>query len=337
MTSQPTSARQGANTAPLAALSEPEVVILLASYQGARFLPAQLDSIAAQSHRNWSLIISDDGSTDGSRDIVDRFACRHGNQRVTLVDGPCAGATANFLHLLQIAPEGKILAFSDQDDVWMPQKLARAVTALHQTTGPTHYAARTLICDEYLRPLAQSRHFRRPFGFRNALIQACMAGNTSVFNAGAARILKAGAAHARDAGVVSHDWWAYQLLSGSGGQILRDHQPVLHYRQHGRSEIGRNDTALALIKRLGMLFTGDFGQWLHANTKALAAAETLTDENRRTLAEFGKALELPGPLAAARLRRLGLYRHTRAGSAAFHAAALAGRLRQRRSDSNPSR
>lgn len=316
---------------------QPEVVILMATYQGARFLQAQLDSIAGQTHANWSLIASDDGSSDGSREILARFAAAHDAGRVTLIDGPRAGATRNFLHLLDAAPGDRILGFCDQDDVWLPGKLARAVSTLRACDGAAHYAARTVICDEELRPVTESRHFGRPFGFRNALIQACMAGNASVFNAEAARILKAGAAAAAQARIVSHDWWAYQLLSGSGAQILRDAEPVLLYRQHGRSEMGRNDTARAMAKRFGMLFAGDFGRWLRANHLALSGAETLTAANRALLAEFGEALFLPGPQAARALRRLGLYRHTRPGTLAFYAAAAAGRLRQPRSEASLTR
>lgn len=305
----------------------PRIVILMAVYQGARFLQAQLDSIALQTYRHWSLIASDDGSTDGSREILAGFSANYPG-RVTLIEGPKGGATQNFLHLLQQAPEGHYISFCDQDDWWLPDKLSRAVAMLQSVQGPGHYAARTLICDEDLHPLTGSRYFARPFGFRNALIQACMAGNTSIFNEPAARILRAGAGAAAEAGVTAHDWWAYQLMSGSAAQIIRDDSPALLYRQHEQSEMGRNDTARALIRRLGLLADGNFGCWLSANHQALTAAPSLTDENRRILQEFGAALHLPGPRAARVFRRLGLYRHTVPGTAAFYAAAAAGRLRQ---------
>ena len=316
-------------------MNPPRIVILMAVYQGARFLQAQLDSIAVQSYRYWSLIASDDGSTDGSREILARFAAQNPG-RITLIDGPKKGATQNFLHLLLQAPEGHYISFCDQDDWWLPDKLSRAVAMLQPVQGPAHYAARTLICDEDLRPLTGSRYFLRPFRFQNALIQACMAGNTSIFNEQAARILRAGARAAADAGVTAHDWWAYQLMSGSAAQIIRDDSPALLYRQHGRSEMGRNDTARALVRRLGLLADGNFGGWLSANHQALTAASSLTEENRRILQEFGAALHLPGPKAAQVFRRLGLYRHTAPGTAAFYAAAAAGRLRQPRGN-NPDR
>ncbi len=92
------------------------VTILLASYRGASFIEAQLDSIAAQTHRNWRLIVSDDGSDDETRDIAADFAARRPAGQVRIIDGPRRGATQNFLHLLSAATDGMI-AFCDQDDV----------------------------------------------------------------------------------------------------------------------------------------------------------------------------------------------------------------------------
>lgn len=314
------------------------ITILLASFQGAAFIDTQLESIAEQTFENWRLLVSDDGSRDGTRDIVARFARRHQPGRVELIDGPGRGATQNFLHLLGRAPQDQMLAFCDQDDRWFPDKLARAADALAQRHGPAHYAARTIIANHDLTPIAGSRSFARPFAFRNALVQACMAGNTSVFNVAAARLLRAGAIEASRAGVESHDWWAYQLCAGAGAGLIHDPRPALLYRQHTRSEMGRNDTPGAMAKRFGMLFAGRYGAWLAANVRALTPMrDQLTPDSRDVLDRFSEALHMPGPLAALAMRRLGLYRHGRAGTTALYSAALAGRLRQPRSPRIPSR
>ncbi|WP_255328080.1 glycosyltransferase [Paracoccus albicereus] len=307
------------------------IVILMAVYNGARHMQAQLDSIAAQDHQDWSLIVGDDGSDDDSRKIVDAFAASQPGGRVRRIDGPRAGATANFLHLVDAAPEGCALAFCDQDDVWLRDKLARAASALaSHGAGAAHYSARTIIAGPDLKPLGPSPRFTRPFGLRNALVQACTAGNTSVFSPSAAAILRAGAGAARRADVVSHDWWAYQLIAASGGSILKDDQPVLLYRQHGGNEMGRNDTWRAKVKRLGMLFDGDFGRWMRANVNALQGADDLlTPEARDITAHLQSLLAASGPKAAAGFAQLGLYRHEAAGTAALYLAAAAGRLRQR--------
>lgn len=314
------------------------VAILLASFRGARFIGVQLDSIAAQTHRNWRLIVSDDGSEDGTRDIVRDFAAQRPPGQVVLTDGPRAGATRNFLHLIGQAPEGMALAFADQDDKWFPDKLSRAMAAVAAAEGPAHYAARTVVADPDLQPLRDSPLYIRPRRFRNALVQACMAGNCSVFNPAAAVLLKQAVAAAEAAGIESHDWWAYQLMSGAGAAILHDPQPALLYRQHGHAEMGRNDTPRAMARRLGLLLSGDYGNWLAANHRALdGARHLLTPEARRLLDDFAGAIRRPGPVAALRMARLGLYRQTRAGTAALYLAAVLGRLSQSRSPSSASR
>lgn len=316
----------------------PEVQILMATYQGGRFLQEQLHSIGAQRYTNWRLFVSDDGSWDNTRDLVASFAAQVGHGRVHLIEGPRQGATQNFLHLIQQAPENRMLAFCDQDDVWHPDKLAFAVESLGEIKGPAHYAARTIITDEKLAPVAQSRRFNRPLTFRNALVQACMAGNTSVFNPDAAALLKSGVEAARLAKIESHDWWAYQLTSGAGAAIIHDPRPMLMYRQHSQAEMGRNDTISAMAKRLGKLFAGDYGSWVGANLAALSQCRALlTTENRQVLDGVVAALQCRGPFAAQRLRRLGLYRQTTAGTVALLAATTMGRLRQPLSSNNRSR
>lgn len=314
--------------APLPARAGPPVTVLMATCRGATVIGAQLASIAAQTHGDWHLIVSDDGSTDGTRAVVADFMAARPPGQVRLVEGPGRGSARNFLHLLGLAPPGMV-AFCDQDDVWFPDKLARAVAALAPCSGPAHYAARTIITDPDLNRVAESRHFRRPLGFRNALVQAVMAGNTTVLNAEAVAVLQDGAAMIGDATIQAHDWWAYQITAGIGATLIHDPRPVLLYRQHAGNLLGRNDTLPAMAQRFGKLFSGEYRRWLGGNLAALAPfRDRLLPGNRAILDGFSEALALPGPEAALRLRRLGLYRQTRPGTAALLAAAAMGRLRQ---------
>ncbi len=310
----------------------PPITIVMATYNGARYLPAQLDSIVAQSWRDWRLLVSDDGSGDGTAEIVADYAQTRCPGRIQVVRGPGRGATANFLSLIARADPAGWIAFADQDDIWKPDKLARAADWLSAQDGPAVYAARTTICDEQIRALAPAPHFPGPFGFRNALIQACLPGNTTVANASALALLQSAAPAAYAAGVVSHDWWVYQLLSGAGARIRRDPAQVLLYRQHPGNVMGRNDTATARAARISMLFDGSFASWLASNQIALEAAKaSLLPENRRILDRFGAMLEAAGPSALCHMLALRLYRQSTAGTLAVQAAALAGKLRGRRS------
>ncbi len=130
------------------------VLIGLALYNGAEHVAAQLDSIAAQDHRDWRLVVSDDGSSDAGPAIVQEFAARFPPGQVTLIAGPRGGATRNFLSMMALPDGDEYLSLADQDDVWRPDKLGRALAALHARPEAGLYSACTTICDADLTPLA---------------------------------------------------------------------------------------------------------------------------------------------------------------------------------------
>lgn len=307
----------------------PRIAILLASYNGGQFLQAQLDSLLNQSFENWRLVVSDDGSSDNTREIVSDFAKQNPERSVSLIDGPKLGATKNFLSMLPQVQEGEAFAFCDQDDVWLPNRLMLGVSALTNIhDSPALHVTRTTICDLRLKPLKPAPLYSRPASFRNALVQACTPANTMLVNAAGASALKRTMPFAYKANVISHDWWSYLVISGIGGEVIRDPAQTVLYRQHPKNVMGRNDTLLAAFARLRGLGRGDYGRWLHNNVQALSTVRgNLTEKNRELLDHFTQALAMPGPLAFARLRDLAVYRQTRFGTAALLSAAALGKLR----------
>lgn len=305
----------------------PHIHILMATWNGAAHLGEQLASFEAQTHRDWSLWVSDDGSTDGTAGIVQRFAAARPG-RVRLFDGPRRGSAANFLSLLGHAelPDGAV-AFSDQDDVWLPHRLGRALEELRAGDGrPCVYASRTIRTDEALRPLSPSTLHPGPPSFRNALVQNILAGNTLVLDAAAARLLRGTVPAALEAGVRHHDWWVYLVAAGAGARIVNDEEPGLLYRQHASNHMGAHSGAGAAIARLSALRRGEFADWVGRNLRALDAVEDrLAPEAREILRDFGRLRALRGATARARgLRALGLHRQSRKGSAALLAMAAMG-------------
>ena len=306
------------------------VTILLATRDGAAHLGPQLDSIAAQSHRDWSLIVSDDGSADATCTMVERFARQRENP-VTLLQGPGRGSAANFLFLMRewaaLAPPDAWMAFSDQDDVWLADKIARAVDLLARVPagGPALYCSRSWVCDTGLANRRLSAPRPHPPGFRNALVQNIAAGNTIVLNPAAARLA---AAAAQEAGqVVVHDWWLYQLITGCGGTVLHDDRPGLLYRQHSGNLIGANDGLAARARRVSGLLGGTVRDWNAVNIAALRrSAYRLTPENRALLEAFAHARRAHLPARLAALARLGLYRQSRPATLSLYLAALLRRL-----------
>lgn len=311
-------------TAPL--VDAPEVAVLLALRDGECFLPEQLASLQAQEGVRWRLLASDDGSSDATPAILRTFAEARPPRQVRLIEGPQQGPAANFLHLLRHAPiSADYAAFADQDDVWLPGKLARAVAQLGgaEDSRPALYCGRTIIVAADLTRTGQSPLFARPPSFRNALTQCIGGGNTMVMNRPALILARAAAGEAGR--VVMHDWWLYQLITGAGGRVVYDAEPQILYRQHGRNQIGANCSVAARMRRLRMLAQGMLRDWNEVNIAALtASAHRLTPENRAILTAFAKARRSPLPRRMAALRRLGLYRQTRGGEWSYIAAAAAG-------------
>ena len=112
--------------------SRPEVAILLSTFNGERFLAAQLDSLLDQTRRSWELCWRDDGSDDGTVPLMQAFmdGSGRGRCRRSDADEQRLGITASFMRLLRAAPPSPCVAFADQDDVWLPEKLARGVDCL---------------------------------------------------------------------------------------------------------------------------------------------------------------------------------------------------------------
>ncbi len=299
-----------------------KVTVLLATYNGAMFLPQQLASIAAQTHSDWQIVVSDDGSTDATREQLNAFARVHPLQ---VIDGPRQGFAANFMHLLCETPCEDYLAFADQDDVWDADHLARGIAALQQVPAdiPALYGARTRLIDTLGNPCGMSSLFIRPPRFGNALVQSLAGGNTMMLNRAAHALLQ----RAGRLNVVSHDWWFYQLISGAGGRIIYDPIPSLSYRQHECNLVGANRGLVATTRRIRLLLQGRFAHWNDVQVQALQqSAALLSDENRHRLEWF---MQARGHGLLKRLMgfiRAGIYRQTLVGEAGLWVAVLLKRI-----------
>lgn len=306
---------------------EPTVAILLCTLNGENHLRAQLDSFDAQQHRNWRLWISDDGSQDRTPAVLDAYRQTQSPGRVSLLSGPGRGFVANFMAITcQADIDADFYAYADQDDVWETDKLNRAIAHLSQadTRIPALYCSRTRAIDRTGRSLGCSPLFPKPPGFANALVQNIGGGNTMVFNRAARDLLRKAGPKVH---VVTHDWWAYLLISGCGGQVFYDPYPSVLYRQHGKNLTGANASWVARAIRVRMLWQGHFRQWSDLNLNALAqASHLLTNENKALLARFTAARRKKGLSRMIDLLASGVYRQTTLGTASLILAATLGRI-----------
>lgn len=306
----------------------PPVTVLLGQLNGARFLEAQLSSIAAQTGCHPNLIVSDDGSSDHGPMLVKAFSTRHPDIGVTRIDGPQRGFAQNFLYLLRsVGPDAPYVALCDQDDYWLPGRLARALRMLEAVPPgmPALYGSRTLVCNADLTPRKPSPLHARPPSFCNALVQSIAGGNTMVLNRAALDLAQAASLEAKK--VVSHDWWLYQIITGAGGRVIYDREPGVLYRQHAHNMIGANNSIRGGLIRLGAVLAGRFAHWNALNIETLtASSHRFTPENRAILQDFARMRTAPLPRRLWLMRRLRLHRQTRKGDLALWLAAMLRRI-----------
>ncbi|NWC28996.1 glycosyltransferase family 2 protein [Pseudomonas tolaasii] len=300
-----------------------KVAVLMCSYNGEAFVAEQLDSIERQRHSRWQLVVSDDGSTDRTLEVFQAYRERWGDERLSVVAGPQRGFVTNFLSLTcRDDIHADYFAWCDQDDIWGDEKLQVAVNWLQSQPSdmPALYCGRTRLVGDSGVMLGFSPLFSLPPHFSNALVQSIAGGNTMVFNQAARQlIMEAG----MDVVVPSHDWWAYQLVTGAGGVVYYDPEPQMQYRQHDENLIGSNSSWAARLVRLRMIFQGRFHEWNDQNIRALEAMEhRLCEEQRATLARFKSARSQTLLRRILGFRSAGLYRQTLMGNLGLILATL---------------
>ncbi|WP_427871164.1 glycosyltransferase family 2 protein [Leucobacter luti] len=239
----------------------PLVVILLATFNGAKYLKPQLASLDSQVHNNWHLVVWDDGSTDSTPELLRSFAdARPG--RVTILEGePVRSASGNFFRLLRAAPPADFYALCDQDDVWHPDKLTTMIAGLqwmgeqHPIRSPALAFSDLRVVDRDLCLLRESfmgqikaRPERASFG--SLIVENLAPGCSMVFNSALLRELYE-EPETRNAAIM-HDWWLI-LLAISTGRVGYVDRALVDYRQHESNTLGtvtRAGIRFALTKLL---------------------------------------------------------------------------------------
>jgi len=225
----------------------PEVNILLSTFNGEKFLRPLFDSLLRQDYPKVRILVRDDGSTDGTAELLGEW---EGLPGVTVERGENLGFVQSFFRLLADAPpEASFFAFCDQDDIWQKDKISRAVDLLRahgHPDQPALYCGRSLLVAEDLSLLGPKALPRRGPSFASALVQNIATGCTVVLNA-AARQLLVGRLPKR---VPSHDWWCYLVMSALG-RVIYDPEPKVLYRQHAANVVGHKTRVIdKLSKRL---------------------------------------------------------------------------------------
>lgn len=209
------------------------VEVLLSTYNAAGYLPDLMASIRLQTYSRLSLRIRDDGSTDDTLSVVSSLRSDPLVRDITL--GKNVGATKSFFLLMRAAwrQGSQIVALCDQDDVWLPDKVARGVAALSEIREPALYCGAVIVTDQSLEPLWLHRRAKVAPSFANALVENIATGSTIMLNAAALEL----ACQWIPQNALQHDAWLYLLISGVG-TVIYDEHPLLLYRQHFANAIG---------------------------------------------------------------------------------------------------
>ncbi|MCD7746007.1 MAG: glycosyltransferase family 2 protein [Lachnospiraceae bacterium] len=292
-----------------------KVAVLLSSYNGERFIREQIESICAQTYPNLTLYVRDDGSTDGTVEILEEYQRQ---EKLVLLKGENLGFIGSFFRLLRDCgradggfaqnPEtdrteenpntADYYAWCDQDDIWMPDKIERAVEWLEKDRmqHPVLYFAGYDYYDENMKFEKHGLVHERGPSFANSLMDCIPLGFTSVFNSKAREMMLAQIPEH----CCGHDWWTYMVCAAFGRVLYDKEYCAVKYRrlQTSVSPGGKNFIALQ-IWRFRKFFMNDYFAKIREQLREFAAiyGEQLSPENRKIMKLFtGSRYSLPRAL-----------------------------------------
>jgi glycosyltransferase involved in cell wall biosynthesis len=217
--------------------------VLMATYNGARHIEAQLASIAAQTHADWRLVVRDDGSTDATPAILAGFAEAHPGRVEIVEDGRANLGSQNNFSALMERTQAPYAALSDQDDIWIPERLdlslraMRELEARHGAEMPLLvFSDRTVLDDTGGEEMQWARNEGVPLSvgqdFRKLLTMNVVAGCTTLLNRPLLRLVAPVPRQAR-----LHDHWLALVAAGAGRVAVVD-RPTVRWRQHASNVTG---------------------------------------------------------------------------------------------------
>lgn len=209
-----------------------QVIVMMSTFNGAEFLKEQLDSIYNQvGDFVISLYVRDDGSTDKrTLEILNMY---ENDDKLVLIKGKNRGSAESFKELLKKIPTANFYAFSDQDDVWMPNKIQSALSCMRDINCPCLYGSKKIIVDKNLKKIQNADDYNYNVGLYNMLIQgAGIAGCTMVFNNALRQIFL---------NCPENDFYHDELmvmLAETYGKVIFDTDAKMYYRNHAGNVFG---------------------------------------------------------------------------------------------------
>lgn len=209
----------------------------MSSYNGEKYIVDQIESIMQQkSQHKIDLLIRDDGSKDHTCDAIEMLKQKY-NSRIRLIKGENIGSNASFFTLIMMAAGYDFYAISDQDDVWLENKLDIAVNSLIQNDNafnkPLLFASTSFLVHDDMIPFGKTREKLREFSLYNTIIQNICPGHTQVFNNSLLDLLK----ECIPDKVYVYDAWITNVAM-LFGNIVFSNEAYTYYRQHMQNQLG---------------------------------------------------------------------------------------------------
>lgn len=227
------------------------LAILLSAYNGKKYIKEQIQSLLKQKNKkNITIIIRDDGSTDGTLQILQELQLH--NQNLVILKGKNIGLVSSFFELLKYGIKEKYnyFAFCDQDDYWLPDKLYSAIRMLNKVENkniPVLYGSCSTLVNKKLEESKVTTQKKiLPISFYNTAIQNILPGHTQVINYVLGKIL-VDHFDKNNNRIYSQDLWITNVAAVSG-KILFENKPHVLYRMHGNNELGYGQGKFGRLK-----------------------------------------------------------------------------------------
>ncbi len=245
-----------------------KIAVLLAAYNGEPFIVSQVNSILSQLDVDVDIYIRDDGSTDKTASIIERFSVLH-NVKIIKDGESTKSAAGNFFKILsQIDFENyEYFAFADQDDIWDPEKLKRAVSKIIDGSHEGYSA--DLIA--YSNAKQHAQYLKKSYSAKefDYLFQGASAGCTYVMTSKLAQVVSRTTASLQSSDFVgrSHDWLVYAIARAHQMSWCFDAYAPIFYRQHASNVYGAMTTMGSLLEKIKLVRGG----WYRSNVLWIAA------------------------------------------------------------------
>lgn len=211
-------------------MNKPSVDVLLATFNGDKYLDEQLESLACQEDVIVKVWVNDDGSTDGTLDILKTWQRKGLIKKISNSQG--VGSTAAFLGLLSEHSDSEYVAFCDQDDIWDENKLTSQLNSLVGFT-PMMSTCLRLYIDEAGKVIGQSKDLQNPPSFLNSTFENIAPGNTILLNNEAIKVIN----ELQNPPISHYDSWIYLLISAFG-KVVFVPSHFVKYRIHSNNSVG---------------------------------------------------------------------------------------------------